>query len=653
MTYSIIGMLASVILFIINPDVLLWRAGRKLTLLQKQYRDFLLGVLSYYITDMLWGILDAHRLTGQEYADTAVHFVAMAAAVMLWTRFVVSYLGDRNRFGTILYSFGRIFLVFEVCVVVINFFHPILFWFDEAGQYHAGSARYITLVIQVLLFILTSVYTLYHSSRAAGAVRRRHLTIGLFGVIMMCFIAVQFFYPLLPFYAMGYLLGTCLLHSFVMEDEKEEYRRELEEAIEREQRQTVELMENRRALQDALATAKEASQAKTDFLSNMSHEIRTPMNAIISLNSIAMDDPTASDQVKEYLKKTDDSARHLLSIINDILDMSRIESGRMTIQSKEFSLTDSLQQVHAMIGDLCREKGIAYQYQAGEMDDYYVGDDMKLRQILLNILGNAVKFTPEGGTVRFTAEEVRRIEHKVMTRFTISDTGIGMDSEFLPHIFEIFSQEDSSSTNRYGSTGLGMPITKSMVELMGGTIEVESQKGRGTTFTVTVTLGEADHQNPEASADHPKEGPDADGAEAAAGDGSGRKKADLRGRRILLAEDVPVNAEIMMLLLSAKGIETDHAENGKIALQKFEDHEPGFYDAILMDMRMPEMDGLEATRRIRSTDRPDAETVPVIALTANAFDSDVEHSLQAGLNAHLTKPVEPDSLFRILEDLIR
>ncbi len=235
MTYSIIGILATVILLIINKDVL-WNKDEKMTDVRKDYRLFLFGVLLYYITDMLWGILDEHHLMLILYIDTAIHFIAMASAVALWTRYVVSYLGEKKGFATFIGLAGKLFLCFEIAVVAINFFRPILFSFDENGGYHAGFARYVTLAIQIVLFLLTSGYTLNITAKTAGSVRLRHRTIGMFGIAMTVFIATQLFYPLLPFYAMGYMLGTCILHVFVVEDEKEEHRRELEELIERERR---------------------------------------------------------------------------------------------------------------------------------------------------------------------------------------------------------------------------------------------------------------------------------------------------------------------------------------------------------------------------------------------------------------------------------
>ena len=358
------------------------------------------------------------------------------------------------------------------------------------------------------------------------------------------------------------------------------------------------------------------------------------MNAIIGLNNIALKESDIPDNLRENLEKTAASAQHLLEIINEILDMSRIESGRMTINNEVFSFKKNIEQVNTIIGGQCIEKGIDYECRKiGNIDDYYVGDDTKLKQIMINILGNSVKFTPKGGKIIFQIEEGRRYEGKATLKLTFKDNGIGMSEEFVPQIFDAFSQENASSSVSYGSTGLGMPITKSLVELMNGHIEVESKKGEGTTFTVTITLGETKDKN-----DVPAE--------------EKSDAADLTGKRILLAEDMPVNAEIIIMILTSRGIEVDHAENGNIAVEKFKSKPDGYYDAILMDMRMPETDGLEATKIIRETDSEYAQKIPIIALTANAFEEDVQRSLQSGLNAHLSKPIQPDVLFETLEGLI-
>ena len=530
------------------------------------------------------------------------------------------------------------------------------------------------------------------------------------------------------------------------------------------------LSEQQETLKSALAQAEEANAAKTSFLSSMSHEIRTPMNAIIGLNTLALQDPKLSDLTRERLQKIADSAKHLLSLINGILDMSRIESGRMALKNEEFSLQEVLEQINTMINGQCQEKGLSYDCRiVGKVNSYYIGDDMKLKQIILNILGNAVKFTPAGGSVTFLVEPLGSFEDKATLRFIMKDTGIGMDKDFLPKVFDPFSQEDESKANKYGSTGLGMAITKNLVEMMNGKISVESEKGVGTTFTVSVTLRTSDKEraqenlemrpqdlrvliiddDPDAC-EHAKlvleevgivsdsclsgaeamkmlelargrmeaynlilvdlKMPEQDGVEvtrrirAQYDDNSAiiiltayswddvmeeaisagvdsfiakplfassvldefkqaiqRRlaahrvihKADLTGRRILLAEDMEINAEIMMNILSLRDMEADHAENGRIAVDMFAQSAEGTYAAVLMDVRMPVMDGLEAAAAIRALGRPDAKTIPIIALTANAFDEDVQRSLQAGMNAHLSKPVESEHLFETLEQLIR
>ncbi len=617
MTYSIIGMLAAIILLIINRDVLWNSDGADIPPVRRNYRLFLMGVMVYYVTDMLWGILDQHHLMALLYADTTVHFAAMAAAVMLWTRYAVSYLKERDAFGTALYRAGILFFLFTAAAVAINFFHPVMFRFDDSGTYHAGPARYLILAVQILLFLLTSLCTLFFTFRTEGVMKRRHMTISLFGFSMALLIAVQVFYPLLPFYAMGYMLGTCVLHSFIVEDEKDEYRRDLESSLERERLQKNELDENRKELQMALSTAEHASMAKTAFLSNMSHEIRTPMNAIIGLTNIAMNDPTASDPVKGYLDKIGSSARHLLGIINDILDMSRIESGRMTVKNEEFSFARELEQVNAIIGGQCGEKGVVYDcHVRGHVDDYYLGDAMKLKQIMLNILGNAVKFTPEGGTVRFIIEEGPRFDKKAVLKLVISDTGIGMSKEFIPHLFEPFSQEDSSSKSRYGSTGLGMPITKSMVELMNGSISVESEKGKGTTFSVSLTLGESDRKT----------------------GGTDEEDIDPGSMSVLVIDDDRIALEHAQIVLGQLGIRCETAESGWEGIDKVRISygRRAVYDLILIDWRMPEMDGLETTRHIRSIV---GNETPIIILTSFNWDDISDDARKAGVDTFVSKPL--------------
>lgn len=396
-----------------------------------------------------------------------------------------------------------------------------------------------------------------------------------------------------------------------------------------------------------LEVAQESSRAKTSFLSTMSHEIRTPLNAIIGLNTLSLKDEDLTPTQRDRLEKVDGSARHLLSLINDVLDMSRIESGQMSLAEAPFTLRDLQEHVCGIIGSQCAQKGLTYHCEAiGELDGRYVGDETKLSQVLINIMGNSVKFT-ETGDISMSVEQAEATDDRRILRFTLSDTGIGMDEEFIPKLFGTFTQEDSTHTTQYGGSGLGMAITKRIVEMMDGSIDVRSTKGVGTTITVTVSLGAC----PDGVVT-PASGEDVTQASCAFVPDADTAAVSLEGRRMLIAEDMPINAEILKATLAAEGIACEHATNGQEAVERFSAHEAGYFDAVLMDVRMPVMDGLAATRALRALDRPDGATVPIIALTANAFDDDVRQTLEAGMDAHLSKPLDPELLYATLRELI-
>ena len=395
---------------------------------------------------------------------------------------------------------------------------------------------------------------------------------------------------------------------------------------------TKRIVENEQ-LEAKLMAAEESSRAKTGFLASMSHEMRTPLNAIIGLDAILLQDEDLSPQIKDRLEKIEGSAKHLLSLINDVLDMSQIELEDLRLKKERFSLRRTLGLVCVLTHTRCEEKKITFHSEFGNIpEEDCIGDEARLEQILLNILGNAVKFTPEGGSVSFAAEQVSSENHLCTMRFKISDTGIGIDPEYLPHIFDSFSQEDVSTTNRYGGSGLGLAITKKLVNMMDGDITVTSERGKGSEFIVTLVLEVVDKQNDKAAAK--------------------AETASLNGRRVLIAEDIDLNAEMLADLLEMEGITSERAVNGKAADEMFYQHPSSYYDAILMDLRMPVMDGLDAARGIRAMDRPDAATIPIIALTANTAEEDVRNTMAAGMDAHLPKPVDIDTLYNTLGRLI-
>ena len=1034
MYYSAIGVLAMLVLLIVNWDVL-----HKSQVYDKPawivYRRFLFAVLAYYVTDVLWGFLEYKKLSTALFVDTTVYFMAMAVGLSFWAEYTVAYLNEKSKFGRVLVYSGRIAAAVIICLNIANIFTPVLFEVDSKSVYKALPLRYAVLVFQILFLLVISFHALtsMFNTGFRSEKNKRFRILSSFGLIMALCLFVQLWFPYLPLYSIAYMLGTCLLHAFVANDEKEDFKRERQEAekvkelkdrlfavlenmpgmtftkdaqtgkylacnqafadyahkdspesvvgltdaqifdaqtaahfaeddrialslskpyifyedvldangnprqlqttkikykdvmgracvlgmcqdvtdlvsVQHEQAMTkeayesavntgltynhiaqtlardytemfcvntdteefteyrkgeesgaleevrrgwhffsdgkVELSErvcpddresflaamNRKrlmkalahkdtfvmtfgrlvrgkpvyvsmkisrmendeqfiiigfmdvdaemreamatneALSDALSSAEAASRSKTTFLTGMSHEIRTPINAIIGLDTLALKNKALDGSTRDYLEKIGDSAHHLLTIINNVLDMSRIESGREFLHKSEFSLGTVLEQINSQFASQCADKGIVYECRVnGELDDHYIGDDVKLKEVLVNILTNALRMTEESGSITLTAEKTAEYDNQAVLKFCIKDTGVGIDKENIPKIFDEFSQDDGAGRSKFGSSGLGLAISKKIVELMNGSIEVESEKGVGTVFTVIVTLhkgnkkenGHVGELDPNSLFilivdDNPIEAQHAQmvledagiraetcssGAEAlrkmevqharkqpynivlmdwnmpgmngmetsieilklydkqsivvamtayswedireeahAVGVEDciekplyaasiienleriarrsnmaiflEKKKARLEGRRILLAEDVQINAEIMMDMLEMENIKVDHAENGKLAVELFEKSTSGIYSAILMDVRMPQMDGLEAAKTIRAMDREDAKRIPIIALTANAFDEDVQLSLQAGMNAHLNKPVEADHLIRILGELI-
>ena len=399
--------------------------------------------------------------------------------------------------------------------------------------------------------------------------------------------------------------------------------------------------QTKKALENALELAEEANRAKSDFLSAMSHDIRTPMNAIMGMTALAVAHMGEPERVADCLNKISVSSRHLLSLINDILDMSKIESSQIKLNNMKIYLPDLLDQLSAIMSPQARDAGLQLTISTeGITHKYFYGDSLRSNQILINILSNAVKYTPEGGTVDFTVEEIPAVNgpDRVRYRFTVSDTGVGMSEEFLSRIFEPFTR--SSGTMRVEGTGLGLSITKGLVELMGGTISVKSLPHRGSTFCVELE-GEC--------ADGELENPGERGG-AESPDAANRKL--FAGRRFLIAEDNAINAEILCELLSIYGAETAVKTDGAQALKEFRETAPGTYDAVLMDIQMPEMNGYEATRRIRRLERPDAWEIPVVAMTANAFAEDVREAMDAGMTAHVAKPIDVEVLRETLKKVL-
>ena len=398
----------------------------------------------------------------------------------------------------------------------------------------------------------------------------------------------------------------------------------------------AELTQAKQAAEQAFEVASDASQSKSDFLASMSHDIRTPMNAIIGITSLIRHDAGNEAKVIEHADKIDVSAQHLLGIINDVLDMSKIEAGKTVFRYSDFSVLELMQELNTIFHSQIEERNQTLTLTTESIRHEWVnGDPVHLMQIFSNLLSNAVKYTPEGGKIQFLAEECEtnsRVYAKY--RFVVSDNGMGMSADFKDKIFDAFTREESSLTNKIQGTGLGMAITRNLVEAMGGTIDVESELGLGSCFEVYIDFKIAEDRAVFSASQAEKDEPEGN---------------ILQGMRFLCAEDNDLNAEILTELLKIEGAECTICENGERILEAFEQSAPGDYDMILMDVQMPVMNGYEATKAIRRSSHELAKTIPIIAMTANAFSEDIQHSLAAGMNAHISKPVD----MKMLEKTIR
>ena len=430
------------------------------------------------------------------------------------------------------------------------------------------------------------------------------------------------------FSIMAVLVGWFLLR----EKQQRELRAEKETNLRLEQYniQLTQANDEMRRAQDAAAealqSAERASKAKTDFLSNMSHDIRTPMNAIIGITTLMKNELHQPEKLAEHLGKLESSGQLLLGIINNILDMSRIESGKTTLNVEKMNLPQQISQLDSIIRQQAGQSRQTFTVNTHLQHENVLADPNRLNQVLMNILSNAVKYTPTGGHIQLEVEELPRNEHYARYRFVVQDDGIGMSEDYQKTLFDPFTREEKSGTNKVQGTGLGMAITKSIVDLMGGSINVESATGKGTRFEVVLEFpidAEADHaQQVQALPEEAEE------------------TSPLCGMKFLCAEDNAINAEILQMLLETKGASCTICPNGQEIVDAFAHVKPGEYDMILMDVQMPVMDGLEATRRIRNGENPLGRVIPILAMTANAFLEDMQKSKEAGMDAHLSKPVD-------------
>lgn len=749
--YSVICALAIIIHIIINHDYI-DKVFKKEQITERYYRIYFEVVLSFYVTDMLWGIFNSKNNITLLYIDTVIYYIAMASTVVFWCRYVIAYLRLNNIVGKIFKIIVYSFWTCEILLLGVNHFFHIFFWFDENGAYHAYFFRYLLLIVLIIMFTVITLVSFVISVKSPVVKKRRNITIGLFSISMVVTVFVQILYPLQPLYTIGLMIGNCVLHVFILEDEKNEFRSRLKEnsdiisnagygiwkikklpdgtrtmtvddtmqqilgiqgmklepkdlykyyreriiddieEIENddfksmeegklrtrilawnhatrgkiylslggssymnekgqiaisgycgdvtqkhvEEKRLNESLENeKKVAEEARRLAENASKAKTSFLFNMSHDIRTPMNAIMGFTELLENNYEDKDKCLDYISKIKDSGHFLLTLIDNVLEMARIETGNAIIDESVCDMEKFIQSLHAVFEEQMKNKNIDFQIKADYTHRFLYGDDVKLREIFLNIVSNAYKYTMPGGRVSITVTEMP-YEKKGFGNYhvVVEDTGIGMSKEFLPHLFDEFARESTYTANKIQGTGLGMAIVKQYVELMKGTIKVESELGRGTRFTIDIVHRFAnDSEQLEKNI---------------------KKKSikNLKGKRILLAEDNDINAEIAVELLKQYEIRVDRAEDGLICVDKLIKSEENYYDMILMDIQMPNLNGYDAAHKIRALEGTRKAEIPIIAMTANAFEEDKKNAYEAGMNGHLSKPIEIKKMIETISDFI-
>lgn len=747
--YAFIPTIAIIIHLIINYSIL---SVSKEELHKKSlvpYRQFLTSVLCYYFVDALWGIFAGLNNTTLLFWETSLYNIVLAGTVYMESRYVFSYLNVQDWFSRTLNQAAKAFLFVQTVIVIINFFTPILFYFDEQGMYQVCPYRHAIVVCYISIFVLIAYKTYVVTINSEGKENRRNRAVCYFALTMLLCSLLQFFYPSLPGYSLGYLIGICFLTAFVYYDEQEEqleatkllnkrmveyndvisqagfgiwriilkdgckprvqanskmlellgasvsmteeevydawYSRILPDALPSVEASFEEILngkfsentylwhhpvkgliyvrcggtstklpdgtvvlrgyhadvtdivlqdkEREIELANAKITAEDASRAKSAFLLNMSHDIRTPMNAILGYAELIKKNLDDREKCDNYLDKISVSGEFLLSLINDVLSIARIESGKETLDESVVDPYVVGRDVLTVFDEIIEKKQLEITKKFDIKTKYVYADAVKLREIALNLVSNSCKYTPKGGKIHIEVKEIPCAKSGYTNIQTIiSDTGIGMSKEFLTQVFEDFTREHTATENKIQGTGLGMPLVKKLVELMSGSITVESELGKGTTFTIIIPhrIAEAPEIRVEASE---------------------VKKLHVQEKtRVLLAEDNDLNAEIAMELLTDVGVIVERATDGIICIDMLQKAEPGYYDVILMDIQMPNMDGYKATRIIRSMKDPIKANIPILAMTANAFKEDKKTALEAGMNGHISKPFEVSV---VLEELSR
>lgn len=561
---------------------------------KRDYVKFLNTIIVFFVVDTVWGGLMIHGNQLLVHTGTVAHFVAMAFTVGFCCRFVASFLSLGKAWGNVLKYLGYTSSVAMMIGLAINEYKPVFFSYDKTEGFHTllyCDAIMMAVVVMSVVVSLASYITMMQSS---GDLRRRYRYIFMLTLSTICCVLLQMSNSILPFYSLALLIDVLVMHVYIFEDELEV-----------------------------------ANKAKLMFLNNMSHDIRTPMNAIVGFANLMEKHKDNPELVDDYLKKIKSSSKYLMDILNNVLDMARIDSGKTVVDEEFYDFDDKDKRVVYLFFDQMKEKNITFTGSVDVKHRYVKLDHTKVNQIVVNLVSNAVKYTPAGGNISVTIKEIpSEREGFMQVEFKVQDTGIGMSKDYLDHIFDSFSRERTTTESQVIGTGLGMSIVKKLVDLMGGTIKVESELGKGSVFTVNMHF--AIMPPPEEFKDKTHE------ATMKLNENSGTARA----MRLLLAEDNDLNAEIGIAVLEEMGMEVERASDGVECIKMLTAAEDGYYDLILMDIQMPNLNGYETTQHIRQLDNKNKAEIPIIAMTANAFDEDRNMAFKVGMNGHVAKPID-------------
>ena len=581
----------------------------------------------FCLADGMWGIAASEILMNDTilFIMSIIFHTSAALTPAFWLSFVTTYLGTekRKKFYQIITA---LIILIELVLIAINAFNKMMFYVDADGIYCSTPARKLLFYLQYSTYVIIGIISVVHLLRERADEEEKseehdYSAVLLFVAAPILCGVFQMLYPDAPAYSIGYILGVSVIYSFILTS-----------------------MIQKTAVESAKAEA--ASEAKTSFLFSMSHDIRTPMNAIMGFTNIAKKNMDNKEKLQDSLDKIQKSGSLLLSLINSILDMSRIESGKATLNETAADVRASFTDLESTLAELAKSKDIELSFKIADIKNPFVYVDCdRANRIFMNIISNSIKYGKEGGYVKACCEQLGEAENGYgRYKYTFEDNGIGMSPEFVKHVFEEFSREENSTISGIQGTGLGLSVCKAFTELLGGTIECESQQGVGTCFTVILPFRVREGSDEDEQREYP---------EIRAGKDliTNKKTVDLSGKRALLVEDNELNREIATDILNCQGIEVECAENGAVSVQMLKEKGKKYYDFILMDIQMPVMNGYEATAEIRKL-YPDLRA-PIIALSANAFAEDKESSAKAGMDGHVAKPIDTKELFGILAGFMK